>query len=309
MHGQLSQAMERVAPYQPSLNASDWKQLTNSLAVYAKACEHFIPQSFQAATNQPSIGLEFLLASEAASGIEQAPKMGQVARMPHLPCVEKGLIAGRSALSLLMLPSVGNIETSVARIKSSWEHHPEALIPMCAAMFLHSRQPAIGPKSAPLLALEADLFQLAADSPSFIGGLDRSARYLAAKTELELLESNPTNAAALRHACFGNVRSALADVQTTAAELQAHLNIAVQLGEYDTARELVVRWEECQPGDASARHARIEVEIGAGNVETAWKLVNQKLADTPNDPSALAQRERIQKTLDGLMDDIHHFGR
>jgi tetratricopeptide (TPR) repeat protein len=133
-----------------------------------------------------------------------------------------------------------------------------------------------------------------------LAGLDRTSRYLAAKTELELIQLNPTTAAALRLSCAGNVRQALASPETSAAEFKAYFGIAMQLGDYDTARELLDKWEHGQPKDPDAKRSRINLEIVTGNLESAWKLVNRFLAASPNDTNVLAQRYEVQRRLGEL---------
>jgi tetratricopeptide (TPR) repeat protein len=208
-------------------------------------------------------------------------------------------------MSSLMLPFVGNIETSVARIKTSWQHHPEALVPAFAGIYLESRQPTNGPKSIHLLSMQADLFQLAADSPSILRGLDRTARYLAAKTEFELLQTRPTNAAAIRMACIGNISRARLSPDTSVAEFKAYFYLAMKLGKYDLARDLINHWEELKPQDASVIRARIDLEIAAGNLQRAWKLTSQILSAAPDDTRALADQQIIQKKLAELIEITH----
>jgi hypothetical protein len=87
-----------------------------------------------------------------------------------LPSVEKGLLEGREALGAMMLPSVGNVGLSVKRIKASWQHHPEALIPAFAAMYLESRQPTNDTKLTHLLTFQADLFNSQPIRPRFWQG-------------------------------------------------------------------------------------------------------------------------------------------
>jgi hypothetical protein len=51
--------------------------------------------------------------------------------------------------------------------------------------------------------------------------------------------------------------------------------------------------------------ARLDLEIAAGNLSAAWKLVNQTLADSPDNARALADRQTIQKMLASLNELIN----
>jgi hypothetical protein len=197
----------------------------------------------------------------------------------------------------MMLPSVGNVGLSVKRIKASWQHHPEALVPAFAAMYLESRQPTNGNTLTNLLAFQADLFQLAADSPSLLAGLDRTSRYLASKTELELLQLDSTNPATLRSSCVSNIQQALSSLGTSTAEFKAYFGIAMRLGEYDMARDLLTKWEHGQPLDPDVVRSRIDLYILTGNLESAWNSVKNILDASPNDTNALTQRQAVQRRL------------
>src|SRR5262249_53081781 len=157
---------------------------------------------------------------------------------------EKGLLEGRMAITMMRMPSIGNIDGCVERIKNCWKRHPEALVPMMAGIYLETRQPTNGPKSLQLLRMQAELFQLGADSPSLVIGLDRSSRFLAAKTQVELLRLGEAPAEALRKSCIQNVRQALSSPETSAAEISAYFRLAMELNEYDLGSLLVAQWEQ-----------------------------------------------------------------
>jgi serine/threonine protein kinase len=307
MHGRLEEARARMIALRSSAGAEEWAQLNDSLPMFATAAKRFDPDTLLTASRPAFPSLDFFTAAERVSGINIAePNSSVTHHMPYLPSIQKGLLEGRAALTMMMLPSIGNIDISVARIKTSWQHHPEALVPVFAGIYLEMRQPTNGPKSIHLLKLQADLFQLAADSPSLLAGLDRTSRHLAAKTEFELLQSDPTNAASLRKSCLGNIHRALSSPETSIAEFKAYFSLAMKLGDYDLARALIVRWEQEQPQEASTLPFRIEVEIATGNLDAAWKLVNRTLAVSPNDARALTERETIQKKLAELIELIYN---
>jgi serine/threonine protein kinase len=301
MQGKLDEARARMVPLRASAGGNEWTQLNDSLPLFAAAAKRFDPDVWLATSHLAMPSLSLLTMTEQASGISgTASNSPVINRMPFLPSIQNGPLAGRAALSSLMVPFIGNIDLSVEQIKNSWQHHPEALVPAVAGIYLETRQPTNGTKSIHLLELQADLFQLAADSPSILAGLDRTSRYLAAKTEFELFQTSPTNAASLRNSCNGNIHCALSAPETSFAEFQAYFDLAMKLGDYDLARELTVHMETRQPHDPATLQARVDLEIAAGNLAVAWKLVNQTLAASPDNAQALANRETIQKKLANL---------
>jgi serine/threonine protein kinase len=301
MQGRLKEAQARMMELRDSVGTAEWEQANDGLPAIVAAVKHFDPDAVLTNSHSAINAMDFFKAAQGVARLGASASGSHSARhTPYLPSVEKGLLEGREALGAMMLPSVGNVGLSVKRIKASWKHHPEALVPAFAAIYLESRQPTNGTRLTNLLTFQADLFQLAADSPSLLAGLDRTSRYLAAKTELELLQLNPTNAPALRLSCVGNIQQALSSPETSTAEFKAYFGIAMQLGEYDTARELLVKWEHGQPQDSDATHSRIDLEIVTGNLESAWKLVNSFLAASSNDTKALIQRQAVQRRLGEL---------
>ena len=301
MQGKLDEARARMVPLRASSGGDEWKQFNDSLPLFAAAAKRFDPDVWLTTSHPTMPSLALFTMTEQASGIGGAASNSPIInRMPFLPSIQNGPLAGRAALSSLMVPFIGNIDLSVEQIKNSWQHHPEALVPTVAGIYLETRQPTNGTKSIHLLKLQADLFQLAADSPSILAGLDRSSRYLAAKTEFELLQASPTNAASIRRSCLENIHRALSSPETSFAEYKAYFNLAMGLNNYDLARELIVHMEERQPYDPSTLQARVDLEIAAGNLAVAWKLVNQTLAASPDNARTLADRETIQKKLADL---------
>ena len=222
--------------------------------------------------------------------------------MPRFPCIQNGVFEGRAALAALMIPFIGDVESAVNRIKSSWQRHPEAFVPAVASLYLETRQPTNEAKSLPLLRMQADLFQLAADSTSVLPSLPRTARYLAAKAHFELCQTGLTNAAAPRAACLANIRRANSATELSAPELEAYFGFAFQLGDYDLARSLIVQWEGCRPEDLRTRRARIHLETAAGALGKAVSLIDQILEEHPDDAWALAQRKTAVQKLHNLLD-------
>ena len=306
MQGRLEEARAKMASLPSLSDVPAWTKLNDSLPLFATAAHRFDLDTLLTAPGSPMPKLDIFTSTEQVAGMGGASSNALVAnRMPFMPCIQNGPLAGRAAISSLMVPFIGNIDFSVAQIKNAWQHHPEALVPAFAASYLGMRQPTNGVKSVHVLTLQADLFQLAADSPSILGGLDRTSRYLASKTEFELLQTNPTNAMAIRKSCVGNIELALSSPATSMPEFKAYFDLAMKLGEYDLARELIYHLEQPQPQAPATLRARLDLEIAAGNLSAAWKLVNQTLADSPDNARALADRQTIQKMLASLNELIN----
>jgi tetratricopeptide (TPR) repeat protein len=306
LHGHLPEAQARLASLHGAVGTAEWMRLKDALPMLAAATKHYDLDVLLTSARPEMPSLELFTATggrPTPGGRTPLPAATQdKTRMAQLPCLQKGLLEGRAALSSLMLPFLGDIESSVSRIKTSWRRHPEALVPAFAGIYLETRQPTNGPKSIPLLQIQADLFQLAADSHSLLPGLDLTARYLAAKTESELAQAGQTNAAAARLASLANIRRAATSAGASVAELRAYFDLAFKLGDYDLARELIGRWERGQPDDPRALRSRIQLEMAAGAFSPALKLIDQELARNPNESWALAQRKAVLKNLTELMD-------
>jgi len=299
MQGRLDEARAKLASLKPSTATEAWTRMNERLPLLATAAKRFDPEVWLTITRSALPRLDMLASIEPASEMGGGSTNGPVAsRLPFLPCVQQGLLEGRAAISSLMLPFVANIDLATVRIKKAWQHHPEALVPAFAGIYLEQRQPTNGVKSRHVLERQAELFQLAADSPSLLAGLDRTARFLAVKTEFELLQTNPTNAAVLRQLCLGNLQQALSNPATSSAECKAYYELAMKLGEYDLAREMIFQMEQRQPGDPATKQARLELELATGNLSAAWRLDNQILTASPHDERALADRKTIHRMLD-----------
>ena len=228
-------------------------------------------------------------------------------RLPQTPCMKRYL-EGWNAVRSLALPLFANPEPALQKIKSSWQSHPEALLPTFGATLLNSWQPTEGPKSLPLLAQQAELFQLAADSPSIVPQLQKWARFHAAQAHFELAQSQPTNFPAARHVCLDNLRRA-ALVEPSVAECRAYFEMAFALGDFELARSLLGQWERHQPGDRRALRARIRLESAAGAFGLALKGIDQLLAEEPGDVWALKQRQFVLEKLRDLLNTTSLLGK
>jgi tetratricopeptide (TPR) repeat protein len=217
-------------------------------------------------------------------------------REPHLPCFEHGLLDAVTAVQALGVPLYGDITPFIQQIKSSWQLCPEAVLPFRAGTMLEARQPPGGQKSVPLLAIQAELFQMAADSASFVPNLPRSSRYLASETELELVQSTSNNVTQARSDCLRNIRAASAGEIST-AECRAYFDIAFKLSDYDSAERFLDRWQRAAPDDTDVLRKRIELLIATGNSPSAIQLVDHLLARIPGDSWAEQQRRAAIKKL------------
>ena len=298
MQGNLAGARSAMSRLRHPADEVAWHKVEQNLPLLAATARRFDPEVWLPSSLSSMPNLDVAAVSEQPTGTRGADANAPTAsRTPFLPCIQNGLLEGRAAIASLMLPFVGNIEEASARIKTAWQHHPEAMVPAFAGIYLETRHPARGPKSVPVLSLQAELFQLAADSPSLIRGLNRTSRYLAAKTQYEWWLTSPTNAARLRQSCADNLRQALADPEVSLPELKAYFELAMKLGVYDLARQFIFQWDRQQHHHPAVLRARLDLEMAEGNLAAAWELVSQLLAESPQDAQAHADRKTIQAGL------------
>ena len=307
LNGRLQEANATLAPVQKSMDPAAWVQVVSALRLMAEAAQYY---SVDAMLNGGAFDSKKLaqlmadancaLAADPSGGVTGAARV----REPHLPCVEHGILDGVAAVQALSVPFFKDITPAIQKIKSSWEIYPEALVPFRAATILETRQPRTGPKSTPLLAIQAELFQMAADSPSVMPSMQRSSRYLAAKAQSELIRDEPAPSAEVRRLCLQNIRAAMGAPETSAAECRAYFAIAFQLGDYDMAHQLLHRWEKLAPNDTALPHQRIELEITAGNFAAALRLIDGVVARAPSDPWALDGQEVVLEKLGTLINSV-----
>ena len=233
-----------------------------------------------------------------SQGLPTTPLSLSSFRVPDLPCIQSGIHEAFEAVQTLMVPLWGDMDSTVRKIKSSWGHHPEALLPMFAATSLDSRHPRGEPKSLSLLLIQADLFQLAADSSSVLPSLGRLALYRAARVHFELAERHQTNSV---QACLANIRNASRALEISPSEGRTYFEMAFALNDYDLARTFLKRWEEKKPRNTDALQARIRLEISTGTFGEALKSIDQLLARSPEDKWAAEQKQIALKKLNELI--------
>jgi hypothetical protein len=104
----------------------------------------------------------------------------------------------------------------------------------------------------------------------------------------------------LRENCSRNLRDAAAS-EPSLTECRAYLPLAMQLSDYDSAKEFLNWWAKVAPADPDLEHQRVTLELMAGNYGVALKLIDSKLAAFPNDPWARESRRRIVTQLQDLL--------
>ncbi len=222
-------------------------------------------------------------------------------RTPELPCLQ-AYREGWKAVQSLALPLFSNTAPALRQIKTSWQHHPEALMPVVAASLLEKRQPRQGSKNLPLLSAQAELFEMGAASPSVLPRLHRYARFRAATARLELAGHESTDSDASRVACLQHIGQALASEPITASESFAYFEMAFALGAFDLSREWLVRGERLTSADERALRSRIRLEIAAGSLASALRLLDQILVANPEEPWALEQKKQTKTLIEVLVD-------
>lgn len=218
-------------------------------------------------------------------------------RFPQLPCVQKGINEGFQAAGSLMIPYLSDPEAAILTIKTCWRNHPEAWLPFLAGLILDSRLSNRDGKALAQLSTQADLFQMAANSPAAIPRLPRLARFLAANAQFELANSNWTNAPVARRECLANLYRAARSDDTSAVECAAYFELAFRLQDCELARMLLAQWQRCQSNEPGIIRKRVELEIMSGSINTALHLIDQMLASAPDDPWAVAQRKAAIEKL------------
>jgi tetratricopeptide (TPR) repeat protein len=305
LEGRLPDAQARLAALAGSASPEMLKRLESNCQQMAAAAYYYDVNTFLSSpqTNLNEVMLEtapMLFANDLPA--PASPK--EAVRIPQLPCVKQGMLEGFTAVRSLAIPFLSDPKSAVQKVQSSWQHHPEALMPALAGMLLDRRQPREGAKSIPLLSMQAGLFQMAVDSPSILPNLPRLARYLAAKCQFELARSGQPDSADARRDCLQNARRVCAADDCSAAELAAYYDFAFPLEDYDLARELLVKWESRQPANPLLFHKRIELELVVGALGVARERLDQLLLRNPGDSWALEQKEIVVRKIKAMSEPV-----
>jgi serine/threonine protein kinase/tetratricopeptide (TPR) repeat protein len=299
--GKVPEAIAALEPLHRSMSDESWSRLVHGYKDTAEAARCFDVDTVVKTGTVDANKLSKLM-SESGNLITASlmDLDGLRLREPHLPCLEHGLLDGVTAVQALAATFYSDVTPAVGQLKDSLQLCPESVLPFRAATLLETRQPRSGHASLPLRAIQAELFQMAADMPSFVPTVPRGARYLATKMELQLVQSHSTNAAQLRANCLRNLRAAAAS-EPSLTECRAYFPIAIELSDYDSAKQLLNWWEKAAPDDTDLAQRRVELELMAGNFGAALHLIDSQLSRFPNDPWARDSRRRVIALLQDLL--------
>jgi serine/threonine protein kinase len=295
IHGRLAEGEALLESLRDLSSPQVRQQLLAGLRAFASAASAFGLDTLLA-TNRPAASpVEFFVAQGTAFGFTGYDAGQSPLRIPHLPCVRQGVLAGNEALRQLAIPFIGDPRAAAGQLKASWQHHPEALITAMAGLVLDQR-PA---ESVHLLELKAELFQRAADSPSLLPKLPRLCRFLAAQNQWKLANC-PTPPAGVRQACRENLIRASRAEDLSAPECRACFDLAMDLEQVELARAFLLRWEGLAHTDPAFLRARVRLDLAAGALSNALQQLNRVLAQDPGDAWAKSQRDVALEKIGGL---------
>ena len=157
-------------------------------------------------------------------------------RFPQLPCVKAGIQQAVQSMQALVFGLGADSAVTVDKVKNAWKHLSEGILPLIAASIRSSHQPGQPDQLRTFLAEQAELYQLAAESPSMLPKVRRIGRFLVIKTCFEMAQQFPP-AREFRTACIDGVRRALDSRETSATECSSYLQKALQLHDLDLARQ------------------------------------------------------------------------
>jgi serine/threonine protein kinase len=292
LDGKLAESERLLERFRNTINPQSWSLLLSGLRFLASARDYFDLEvqleDRKVEEPKPNQFIADATALFLAGNIPITAATNSNFRFPQLPCIKSGLEEGMLALKGLAFPMFGNAEESVEKLKSSWQRHPEALLPLFAATFREMKRPADTNALGAFLSGQAELYQLAANSRSVMSKVPRMARFLLAKTQFELVQSGDTRA---REACLDNIRDAANAKETSVGELRARFDMAFALRDFDLARELLSKWELRGTRNSRTLESRIQLEMAVGNFGNALRLIEIILTANPTDDWALAQRK------------------
>jgi serine/threonine protein kinase len=310
MAGDGGKAQAELEGMRGWVNSNSWAQAAEACQAYAAAAKFYDVDALLGAGPNARTPLDKLRTDPFSAGVMLMPgdftgitnrlNLRENLRLPRLPSIQQGTLAAGDGLRRLAQPYLANPLIAIQEIEAGWHHHPEGLIPALGGMLLENQQPPNSPPVAAITQLQAQLYQMAADSPSMMPSLGRLARYLAARSELELATNQTLRSQSAATNCLADVRAALACPETSGAEGRAYFEIAMNLGDQDLALRWVDFLEARQPADEFTRRSRIRVEIAQGALGPALESLNQLLAADAGDPWALAQQRRVLSALKAL---------
>jgi hypothetical protein len=197
-------------------------------------------------------------------------------------------------------------KVAVQKIRSGWQHHAEALMPLLGGLALDRYRAADGSHSSSLISLQADLFQMAADSSSILPNLPRLARYLAAKTQFELAQTQQTGCKAAAQACLQNAAQACAGSECSTQELAAYFDFAFALKDYELARDAITKWERREPDNPLVLRKGIELELAVGALGAAGDRLDRMLSRSPGDSWAINEENLLNGKIRARTESPQH---
>ncbi len=254
---------------------------------------HFI-KSAQINLNRPPFEI---LPLTSLGGLDGPTGSVYSVRIPYLPCVGRSLEEGYTGVRSLAVPRLSEPAGAVQRIKSAYQRYNEALPPFLGGILLERTRSSKPGDRQIITSMEAELFEMAANSSSIFPHVPRLARFMAARTQFELAKSPTAPKEVAAQACLKNVREACAKGGSSAQELSDYFDFAFSLQSYDLARALLVQWESVEPENYSVLQKRIEFEIAIGPLNEAQSRLAKILMRNPGDAWALAQKAAILQNI------------
>ena len=302
LHGRTNEAQSALSRLRAGLPPDSYRTVERGIRLLSRAAAFFEPEAYLGGQGSNAVAQSELL-TNALESLQARGSARPAGPLPQLPCVEQGIQLGFDGLKMLAIAKLlGGTDAAIEKIRDSSRHHPEALFPFFAGTFLDKQQPRTGPRDLRLLALQSEMYQKAADSPSILPSLPRLARVLAADVQEELALSKHTNAAAFRTNCQANLRRAALEPQLAPIECGAYARWSYALNEYDLDRQFLARWESLRPEDPSLLRNRIRLEMASGAYGPALKHIDRALAANPDDKFAKAEREKALQEIKKLSD-------
>lgn len=301
--GDSASTRKELALLRNQVNSNTWEEANQACRVYGAAARFYDLDALLREGPFHRTPLDTLRTNPYSAGVMLMPYNFTMLtnrlsfRIARLPCLQQGLLASGSGLNRLVQPYLANQALAVQEIELGWRHHPEALMPTLAGMILDNEQPQNGPPSVTILQLQAQLYQMGADSGSMLPQVRRLARYLAARADFDLVAQQSTNSVLVISNCLADVRQAAASPKISPLECEAYFQFALKLGDTDLALQLVNLLEQRQPDAQATRRNRIQVELAMGAYGRALDKIDRLLSETPTNSWALTQR---QIALSGL---------
>lgn len=297
LDGRLDDAEQALSLAKGQTHGDVYRRLETGLRLTAAMAASLDPDNFAKSleTNQDQPLMQ--MKPVAASRLTGAQESIYPSRMPHLPCVTSGLMDAYTSVKSLGIGLLSQPVVAVHKIESAHQIYPEALPPLLGGILLEGRKPQKGIDRQRLCTMQAELFELAANSASMFPNVPRLARFLAARSQFELAtNSSPANSEAAQ-SCLKNISAACAGGGCSAGELGAYLDFAMGLKDYDLARTLLRQLEKIEPHSVSVKHSRVNLELAVGALDEAQRAIDQMLKIDPAEAWALNRKAVLIQKL------------